>query len=243
MSNKNFVGVKQNMEKILIVDDDPYIIKLITKQLQAAGYNVFFTQKSAEAKSLATTNNIDLIISDWVMPEMTGLELCEEIKSDPNTKPIYFIIVTSREMNEDKVTAIDAGADDYLVKPFDERELLSRVRAGLRLTRLQRETVELQHKVALIELAATVGHEINNPLTALIGYLELSLKLIESKKDAFAAADIEKLKQMLQKCETQSTRIAEITAKLSTLKNPKLKTYFNAIQMIDVSPEKPPPAK
>src|SRR5271169_1320217 len=115
--------------KILIVDDEPQIRRVLRTTLTSQGYTVAEARTGEEALELVRTERPDLILLDVNMPGMSGLETCREIRSSSDT-PI--IMLTVRGSERDKVQALDAGADDYVVKPFGSEELMARIRAGLR---------------------------------------------------------------------------------------------------------------
>lgn len=117
------------MKLILVVDDEPQITRMLRASLQSSGYEVLIANNGAEAYTRFTTNRPDLIITDLAMPEMNGIELTEAVRKVSQT-PI--IVLSVRDSDQMKVTALDEGADDYLTKPFSMPELLARVRAQLR---------------------------------------------------------------------------------------------------------------
>lgn len=115
--------------RVLIVDDDPSILKFVSTNLTARGYAVTTAGDGSEALDLIDREMPDLIILDIMMPRVDGLTVCQRIR-EFSSVPI--IILSAREQEEQKVQALDLGADDYLTKPFGVRELLARVRAVLR---------------------------------------------------------------------------------------------------------------
>jgi two-component system chemotaxis response regulator CheY len=130
--------------KVLVVEDDPVTRKLLEVFLGKWGYEVFLSCDGQEAWDiLSAPESPSLVISDWMMPCMTGLELCRKIREAETSNYIYFIILTAKEKKEDVVEALSAGADDYLVKPFDQEELKYRVRIGKRILNLEHRILEL----------------------------------------------------------------------------------------------------
>jgi CheY-like chemotaxis protein len=217
-------------EKILIVDDDRYIRMILQKKFLSSGYTVFVANDGESGLEIAKKEVPDLIVSDWMMPRMDGLEFCRLAKQDEKLRFTYFIILTARGTQDDKVEGIETGADDFVTKPFNDRELLTRVKAGLRMTALQKEIVELQHQKAITELAMTLGHEINNPL----GIMMLVLQVLQKRNDADTIADIRK---ELRTVTENGSRIAEIVKKLSNLDNPQMKPYLknSDAEIVDLS--------
>jgi DNA-binding response OmpR family regulator len=217
-------------EKILVVDDDAYIRRILERRLSGLGYTVLLSEDGEKGLSLAKEHSPDLIVSDWMMPKMDGLELCKRVKEDLKLRYSYFIILTAKDTEDDKIEGIEKGADDFLTKPFNDRELVTRIRAGLRISALQKELIALQHTRAITELAITTGHEINNPL----GIVMLSLQLMERKNDS---APIREIRKEIETCMENGKRIAEIVRKLSRLQVPQMKPYLknSDIDMIDLT--------
>jgi two-component system KDP operon response regulator KdpE len=115
--------------RILVVDDDPQIRRVLRTTLIAQGYEVKDARSGEEALESVREGKLELIILDMNMPGMTGIEVCRSIRS---TSDVAIIMLTVRDSEADKVSALDAGADDYVTKPFSSPELLARVRAALR---------------------------------------------------------------------------------------------------------------
>ncbi len=121
------------MSKILIIDDDPTARLIISKALRGEGYKVDFANDGEMGLRKAQEISPSLIICDWMMPLMNGLELCRNIKGSARLSSIYFILLTSRDDVKDLVKGLENGADDFLNKPIHKAEIKARVRAGLRL--------------------------------------------------------------------------------------------------------------
>jgi two-component system response regulator MprA len=115
--------------RILVVDDDERIRDILKRQLTYEGYQVALAGDSREAFAQVAENPPDLVVLDWMLPGMTGLEICRRIRQ---TDDMPILMLTAKGTLEDKVDGLDSGADDYLVKPFQPEEMLARVRALLR---------------------------------------------------------------------------------------------------------------
>ncbi|PIB23472.1 phosphate regulon transcriptional regulatory protein PhoB [Amylibacter kogurei] len=118
--------------KVLIVEDEPSQLELLSYNLDVEGYNVFKAETGEQGLLILEETEIDIILLDWMLPQASGLEVCRQIKRNKATKSIPVIMLTARGEEEDKVRGLDTGADDYIVKPYSIKELLARVRAGLR---------------------------------------------------------------------------------------------------------------
>ncbi len=118
-------------EKILIVDDDLDTLRLVGLMLQHQGYRITAASSGIQAISLSQTEKPDLILLDIMMPEMDGYEVARKLRSDPNTTTIPIIMFTAKTQVDDKVAGFEAGADDYLTKPTQPRELFAHVKAVL----------------------------------------------------------------------------------------------------------------
>jgi OmpR-family two-component system manganese-sensing response regulator len=116
--------------QILLVDDEVELTDPLSRILKREGYQVDVAHDGAEGSKLATQGKYDLLILDWMLPQKTGLEVCQQLRSHGDTTPVLFL--TAKDTLDDRVEGLDAGADDYLIKPFELRELLARVRALLR---------------------------------------------------------------------------------------------------------------
>ena len=120
--------------KILIVEDEKDIRDLIIYALEAKGYETISTDDGEKALKMVKENKPDLVILDWMLPSVSGLEICRNIRRDKNIKNIPIIMLTAKITEDDKILGLDSGADDYVTKPFSTAELASRVKAILRRT-------------------------------------------------------------------------------------------------------------
>lgn len=123
--------------KVLIVDDDPVMRRTLERYLSVAGYGVLLAENGAEALRIMRAKGPRIVITDWMMPEMDGLELCRVIRSSEMVGFVFIIILTVHSDTDRVVEAFDAGADDYLSKPFHRQELLARLKAGTRIIQLE----------------------------------------------------------------------------------------------------------
>lgn len=127
--------------RILVVDDDPSALVVLQHVLAEQGHRVLSARDGREGLKLAVAERPQMIISDWVMPEIDGLSLCRALRETDEGRHVYFLLLTGLEKDDDLVEAFEAGVDDFVTKPFAPRVLLARLRAGHRVIRLQEEAV------------------------------------------------------------------------------------------------------
>jgi two-component system phosphate regulon response regulator PhoB len=132
-------------QHILVVEDEPSIAELISINLTHAGYTVSRALQADEALLLLRNTKPDLVILDWMMPGKSGVQFARELKSNPATQAIPILMLTAKGEEADKVLGLDAGADDYVTKPFSPKELVARVKALLR-----RHVLEVSEEKLLI---------------------------------------------------------------------------------------------
>lgn len=131
--------------KILVIEDDPGIQELISVNLLRAGHKVQRANDAEAALVFVRDTKPDLILLDWMLPGMTGIDFARRIRSESRTRDISMIMLTARDEERDKITGLEIGADDYITKPFSPRELLARITAVLRrrLPQATKEIVEI----------------------------------------------------------------------------------------------------
>lgn len=141
-------------ERVLVVDDAPHQLLLLKLMLGNEGYEVITAENGHEAWELLQSQAIHLVVSDWAMPEMDGIELCRRLRATALPRYVYFILLTGHDDTGSLVSALEAGANDFLAKPVNMDELRARLRAGLRIIRLQHELEERNQRLgtALNEL-------------------------------------------------------------------------------------------
>ncbi|MDX2271289.1 MAG: response regulator [Cyanobacteriota bacterium] len=133
--------------RILIVDDSYMVAEMLSSFLGKQGCTISYALDGSAALDQVRQQPPDLIIADWVMPTLDGLSLCRQLRKTPEYSWIYYIIMTAREGNDNMDRALEAGADEFLSKPFQAAELMTRVRAGLRIVELRRQQLKAAHKV------------------------------------------------------------------------------------------------
>ncbi|MBN2575247.1 MAG: diguanylate cyclase [Deltaproteobacteria bacterium] len=136
--------------KVLVVDDDPIQRRQLEVTLGRWGYEVRTARDGREALHLMSEEGpVQIVVADWMMPEMDGIELCRRIRGNESHPYVYVILVTSRDRRDDIVTGLDAGADDYLTKPIHHGELQARIAAGKRIVDLQSRLLAAQEQLQI----------------------------------------------------------------------------------------------
>ncbi len=156
--------------KILIVDDAVDTVDLLTKRFRAEGYDTAEAFNGEEALRKVAEYGPDLLVLDVMMPVMDGYEVCRRLKADEKTKYIPILMLTAKGEVEHKVKGLDIGADDYMAKPFDYKELSARVRSLLSIRATHEKKVVEEKTGALEQMMEQVAHEIRNPLTSIGGF-------------------------------------------------------------------------
>lgn len=143
--------------RILIVDDDPSMLRLIEKYLSGRGYRLITASSGLEALEADRREAPQMVITDWMMPDVNGLELCRQLRAQEESGFVHILVLTAQSEKEKVVQALDAGADDFLAKPFTREELLAHVRSGERIVRLEAQLSDRSLEIARINatLAAT----------------------------------------------------------------------------------------
>lgn len=150
--------------KVLIVDDTPKNIQVVANILKDENYSLSFASSGIRAIELCKKNSFDLILLDVMMPEIDGFETCEKIKSISEYKDVPIIFLTARSDSESVLRGFEVGGVDYVTKPFNTKELLSRVKTQLKVRTLSIELLQSEKMALLGSLVAGVAHEINTPI-------------------------------------------------------------------------------
>lgn len=170
--------------RILIAEDDAVSRLILQRAVQKFGHDCLLAADGAAAWDLFQDNEVDVVISDWMMPGLDGLELCRRVRADQRAGYPYFILLTALSDRSHIFAGLEAGADDYLAKPLDREELQVRLIAATRVTSLYRRLAEEQAarerqyretERMKSELIALVSHELRTPLTSIKGYVDLVL--------------------------------------------------------------------
>jgi two-component system phosphate regulon response regulator PhoB len=139
---------------ILIVEDDPALVEVLRYNLQKSDFRTAVAMDGEEGLLMVEEENPHLAVVDWMLPGLSGIELCRRIRRLPNRRDLPVIMLTARSEEADRVRGLDAGADDYMVKPFSPGELVARVRAVLRRARPETAEERLAYAGVEMDLAA-----------------------------------------------------------------------------------------
>ncbi|MEG4272398.1 MULTISPECIES: SpoIIE family protein phosphatase [unclassified Microcoleus] len=169
------------MFQILVIDDDTAVQELLRRTLKKQGYEVTVASNGEDGVAQAQKLRPALIICDWIMPRLTGIDVCRRVKADPDLSTTQFFLLTSLGSIADRVKGLDAGADDFISKPIELNELQARVRAGLRLHQLSRDLkiAKQSLEAELAEAAEYVQSLLPDPMTEPIS---IEAKFIPSRQ-------------------------------------------------------------
>jgi two-component system response regulator MtrA len=219
---------------ILIVDDSPETRRLLSVLLQAEGYRLLVARDGPEAlRIVERAGALSLVILDVMMPGMDGLEACRRIRQRGDDPYTPIILATALSDEADIVKGLAAGADDYVTKPFRHAEVVARVRTALRLKEALDGLVVAREIAIAGAMATTLEHEVNNPLSAVVGNIELVLA--RSHPD-------EKTRHRLQAALEGAHRIRDVVARLTRIEKVVTTVYLNSVRMVDFGRSCPPDA-
>jgi len=146
------VGVSEDALPVLIAEDNPVGRRLLEKSLAKAGHEVVSASNGREAFELFKERFFPIVLTDWMMPEMDGVQLCRAIRCHQTPGYVFIVFLTSKDTKEDIVSALDAGADDYLTKPFHQAELMARLKTGKRILGLERSLKAANEDIKVLSI-------------------------------------------------------------------------------------------
>ena len=212
--------------KILIAEDDAVSRRLLERKLVMWGYQVITCSSGTEAQQvLEREDSPKLAILNWMMPGVDGVQICREVRKQQRKDYIYIVLLTARDQKEDIVEGIEAGADDYVTKPFNPHELKVRVRAGRRILDMHNELMQREKLLGVVEMAGATCHEFNQPMQVISGYTELVLKQVPQSGT---------LHDEMLKIKDATETMAQITSKLQSITRYETREYFDGIKIIDI---------
>lgn len=214
------------MRKILAVEDSKVAQAQLLDILEGE-YEVTLQENGAQAMSAAVETGPDLILLDINLPGMNGYDVCRLLKGDARTREIPVIFLTGLDTGPEKVKGFEAGADDYIVKPFYPEELVARVSLHLASRREKQMAVELERLKLLREMAVAISHEFNNPLTAVLWHLHIASRELDQGN--------EKARTHLSDMKIELDKIRRIVARLAEASRDAKTEYVMGEEMIDVN--------
>lgn len=163
--------------RILVVDDLPINVEFLQDELTTRGFEVFSASDGEQALKQVSALRPDLLLLDVSMPKLDGMGVLKALRADEEFRDLPVILLTARRESEGRIDGLDAGADDYITKPFHIAEVVARIRSLLRLRRFQDDILEKGKQLARVETLrqtlATLAHHINNATQAILGTAQL----------------------------------------------------------------------
>jgi len=221
------------MKRILVIDDLPENVFMLQDRLENEGYEVVTAYDGKTGIAKAISDMPDLILLDVMMPEMTGIEACKILKKDPATADIPIIIVTAKSGADDAKEGLEAGAFDYIKKPFEKIEMLARINSALKLAEAHKQVVEAEKRIMYAATVVTTNHKIKQPLT-LMSLSSAAIKRELNKEQISKDAILNRLNYI----ETAINEITNILNQLNAIKKPLTSDYAKNVKMIEVEKEK-----
>ena len=233
------VSKKVPNRKILVADDSLTIRMQVKELLEDRGFNVVLVENGLKCLKALEEEEPDVILLDIIMPELDGIEACRRIKLDEKFEDIPILILTTVTDVENKVKGLNAGADDYITKPFEIAELEARINVLIRNKELkhklklanqkildqQKSVVEEERLKVLLQMSGATAHELNQPLMALLGNIDL----IRMQKN-----NPKKLDLYASRIEESGQRISEIVKKIQNIRRAETKPYFIDCSIINI---------
>lgn len=211
--------------KVLIAEDERMTRTKLRATLKRWGHDVVVCETGLGAWAvLQEKEPPKLAILDWMMPGMEGVELCQKVRTTPGIQSTYLILLTGRDSKEDIVQGLEAGADDYVVKPFDQEALRVRVHVGERIVALQEQALAAEQARVVMQTAGGVAHEINQPLTVILGMAEMWTNLLDENDPMWK--DVIYVREAAQ-------RISSIVKKMQEVKDYMTTDYVGGTQIVD----------
>lgn len=197
--------------RVLIVDDIPKNLQVVGAMLRSDGYELMAATSGAQALEGVRMQVPDLILLDLMMPEMDGLEVCRRFKADPAVRSVPIIFLTASNEMEHLVQGFEAGAVDYITKPFNAPELLARVRTHLELRHARERLKEMNEEKN--EFMGIAAHDLRNPLSAIKGYAEM----VVEDGQALSQGAVANLSACGRELEANGQRIGDTAARMAEM--------------------------
>jgi len=220
------------MKKILVIDDLPENVFMLQDRLEHDGYEVITAYDGRTGIEKAASEMPDLILLDVMMPEITGIEVCKTLVQNSVTQSIPIILVTAKSGAEDTKEGLEAGAFDYIKKPFNRIELLARINSALKLAEVQKMLIEAEQKTTFAATVVTTNHKIKQPLT-LMSLSSAAIKREVNKEEISRDAVLKRLNYI----DSAIKEINNVLNQLNAVKKPVFSNYIKNIKMVDINDE------
>ena len=138
---------------VLVIEDEAAQREVLLYNIEAAGYEAIWADNGEDGVLSAQENNPDVIVVDWMMPNLSGIEVCRQLRANPETKDMHIILLTAKSTEADKVRGLEIGADDYVTKPYSITELMARIKTQLRRSRSALVGQQLQYGDLILDAA------------------------------------------------------------------------------------------
>lgn len=217
------------MKRILVIDDLPENVFLLQDRLEHAGFLVITAYDGKSGIEKAIKESPDLILLDVMMPDITGIEVCKTLVSNEATQGIPIILVTAKSDAEDTKEGLEAGAFDYIKKPFNRVELLARVHSALKVSDANKLLLDAEKKNTFVATVVTANHKIKQPLT-LLSLSSAALKRELSKEVISKEAILNRINYI----DIAIKEINDVLNQLNAIRDPVLSNYTQDIKMIKV---------
>jgi CheY-like chemotaxis protein len=210
--------------KILLAEDDRIPREALKGLLEQWGQDVVVCSNGSEAWEILQRDDAPaMAILDWMMPGLEGVDVCRKVRELSRHNQTYILLLTGKGREEDIVIGLEAGADDYVIKPFNREELWARVRVGIRFLEIQQRLIDVERSKVLAETAGAAAHKINQPLSVIIGGTDL---LMERALDPFQ----EKYMKAIYKA---GEEIRQIVAQMQTAQYYVTTPYVQGTQIVN----------
>lgn len=213
------------MEHILIIDDSR-LVQARLSDILATDYRLSIADDGPSGIASCLREPPDLVLLDIHLPGIDGYEVCRRLKREPATARVPVLFITSMSAEQEKVTGFEAGAEDYIVKPFYPEELRARIKLHLGSRQAAEQDIELERLRLFREMAVALSHEINNPLTAVYGCLYFLEKELDGKNEELSCG--------LQGMKKELDRIRDIVKRFSNASRMATISYDSSTNMIDL---------
>lgn len=217
------------MKKILVIDDLPENVFMLQDRLEHEGFEVLTAYDGYTGIDKAKNELPDLILLDIMMPDITGLEVCKILANEPTTIDIPIILVTAKSGAEDTKEGLEAGAFDYIKKPFNRIELLARVKSALKLSEAHKLLLLSEKRDTYLATVVTANHKIKQPLT-LLSLSSAAIKRELSKEEISRDGILKRVKYI----DIAIKEVTDVLNQLNAIKDPVLSDYTSNIKMIKV---------